>query len=217
VLVLVVIPIFYCRYNLQWSTETIVRNRRRHCAVRHVQDATLGCCALLGAYSRDRPVRYCDVRLYRVARAVGRVNSSNGDRRTVFVLLEESILTSLERLVTFSEPRHLKASHIKPWRDATDAERLDGANGLLLSPHINHLFDEGSITFSSGQEPIIVPEVRDKLLDAWGMTPACALASSRESRTPSWTITEPTCSSTRSLSGSRRASPRRCAQRSLEP
>ena len=55
--------------------------------------------------------------------------------------------------------------------------------------------------FSSSQELVIVPEVRDKLLDAWESMPACALASSQESRTPSWTITEPTCSSTRSLSG----------------
>jgi L-ascorbate metabolism protein UlaG (beta-lactamase superfamily) len=68
-----------------------------------------------------------------------------------------------------NEPRHLKASHIKPWRDATDTERLDGANGLLLSPHIDHLFDEGHITFSNSQELVIVPEVRDKLLDAWGI------------------------------------------------
>ena len=67
------------------------------------------------------------------------------------------------------EPRHLKASHIKPWRDATDAERLDGSNGFLLSPHVDHLFDEGYMTFSASQSLIIVPEVRDKLLDAWGI------------------------------------------------
>ena len=73
------------------------------------------------------------------------------------------------RVTRVSEPRHLKASHIKPWRDATDTERLDGSNGLLLSPHIDHLFDEGYITFSSTQELIVVPEVRDKLLDAWGI------------------------------------------------
>ena len=40
------------------------------------------------------------------------------------------------------------------------AERLDGANGLLLSPHIDHLFDEGYITFSPSQQLVIVPEVR---------------------------------------------------------
>jgi putative restriction endonuclease len=73
------------------------------------------------------------------------------------------------RVTRVSEPRHLKAGHIKPWRDATDAERLDGANGLLLSPHIDHLFDEGYITFSTSQTLVVVPEVRDKLLDAWGI------------------------------------------------
>src|SRR5207253_1375667 len=81
------------------------------------------------------------------------------------VLLREEFC----RVTRVSEARHSKASHIKPWRDATDAERLDGANGLLLSPHIDHLFDEGYITFSSSQELVIVPEVRDKLLDAWGI------------------------------------------------
>jgi HNH endonuclease len=79
------------------------------------------------------------------------------------VLLREEFC----RVTRVKEPRHLKASHIKPWREATDTERLDGANGLLLSPHIDHLFDEGYITFSSSQELVMVPEVRDKLLDAW--------------------------------------------------
>jgi len=73
------------------------------------------------------------------------------------------------RVTRVDEPRHLKASHIKPWRDANDAERLDGANGLLLSPHIDHLFDEGYISFSSNQELLIVPDVKDTLLDAWGI------------------------------------------------
>jgi predicted restriction endonuclease len=73
------------------------------------------------------------------------------------------------RVTRVDEPRHLKASHIKPWRDASDAERLDGNNGLLLSPHIDHLFDEGYLTFSSSHDLIVVPEVREKLLDAWGI------------------------------------------------
>ena len=73
------------------------------------------------------------------------------------------------RVTGVTERQHLKASHIKPWRDANDSERLDGANGLLLSPHIDHLFDEGYITFSTDQRLIIVPEVRDNLLDAWGI------------------------------------------------
>jgi len=73
------------------------------------------------------------------------------------------------RVTKVNDPRHLKASHIKPWRDATDNERLDGSNGLLLSPHIDHLFDDGYITFSPDQRLIMVPDVRDKLLDRWGI------------------------------------------------
>jgi putative restriction endonuclease len=73
------------------------------------------------------------------------------------------------RVTRVSEPRHLKASHIKPWRDASDVERLDGSNGLLLSPHIDHLFDAGYITFSNSHQLVVVPEVRNTLLDAWGI------------------------------------------------
>jgi putative restriction endonuclease len=73
------------------------------------------------------------------------------------------------RVTKVDDRKHLKASHIKPWRDASDAERLDGANGLLLSPHVDHLFDQGYITFSPAQRLVIVPEVRDALLDAWGI------------------------------------------------
>ena len=93
-----------------------------------------------------------------------RARRGQGVFRANVLLREDSC-----RVTRVNEPRHLKASHIKPWRDSNDTERLDGANGLLLSPHIDHLFDEGYITFSGSQELVIVPEVRDKLLDAWGI------------------------------------------------
>lgn len=50
-------------------------------------------------------------------------------------------------------PELLRASHIKPWADcASDTERLDVFNGLLLAPHLDALFDGGWISFSdSGQ------------------------------------------------------------------
>ena len=41
----------------------------------------------------------------------------------------------------------LRASHIKPWRDCNNEERLDCYNGLLLLPNIDSLFDGGYITF----------------------------------------------------------------------
>jgi predicted restriction endonuclease len=42
----------------------------------------------------------------------------------------------------------LRASHIKPWRDSTNRERLDPENGLLLAAHVDALFDKGLITFA---------------------------------------------------------------------
>jgi hypothetical protein len=41
----------------------------------------------------------------------------------------------------------LKASHIKPWREATNLERLDENNGILLSASIDSLFDQYLISF----------------------------------------------------------------------
>ncbi|MBT0962999.1 HNH endonuclease [Denitromonas iodatirespirans] len=43
----------------------------------------------------------------------------------------------------------LKASHIKPWRVSSNAERLDVFNGLLLSPNLDAVFDTGLITFDA--------------------------------------------------------------------
>ena len=53
----------------------------------------------------------------------------------------------------------------------TNAEVATRANISAATCHrrTQRLFDEGYITFSSSQELVIVPEVRDKLLDAWGI------------------------------------------------
>jgi len=49
----------------------------------------------------------------------------------------------------------LQASHIKPWKDSDDAERLDPYNGLLLSPLYDKLFDKGFITFNDDGSMVI--------------------------------------------------------------
>lgn len=41
----------------------------------------------------------------------------------------------------------LMASHIKPWRNSTNEERLSVYNGLLLLPNYDKLFDKGYISF----------------------------------------------------------------------
>lgn len=61
------------------------------------------------------------------------------------------------RITGVDNPTHLIASHSKPWRDATNEERLNGENGLLLTPSIDHLFDRGFIGFENNGELIISP------------------------------------------------------------
>ncbi len=47
----------------------------------------------------------------------------------------------------FSKYDILIASHIKPWKDASNEERLDTYNGLLLLPNYDKVFDRGYISF----------------------------------------------------------------------
>lgn len=79
------------------------------------------------------------------------------------------------RLTNVETPRLLIASHIKPWRVCSNAaERLDGANGLLLAPHVDRLFDRGLIGFSDHGE-VIVSSRLDRLdLKRLGLLEACA-------------------------------------------
>ncbi|MBD8590402.1 HNH endonuclease [Peribacillus simplex] len=61
----------------------------------------------------------------------------------------------------------LVASHIKPWKDANDKERIDPYNGLLLCPAHNAAFDSGYITFQIDGSIEISPllnKINQKLL-----------------------------------------------------
>ena len=64
------------------------------------------------------------------------------------------------RLTGINNPALLIASHIKPWRLCTTAaERLDGMNGLLLTPDADFLFDRGLITFGQDADVVISKRV----------------------------------------------------------
>ncbi|RQR60736.1 HNH endonuclease [Burkholderia sp. Bp9125] len=59
----------------------------------------------------------------------------------------------------------LRASHIKPWANSTDEERLDGNNGLLLVATLDALFDKFCISFSEAGEMLISESLpKDELL-----------------------------------------------------
>ena len=73
------------------------------------------------------------------------------------------------RVTGVENPVHLVASHCKPWRDSTNEERLNGDNGLLLTPSIDHLFDRGFIGFEDNGKLIISPVAHKPSLKRMGI------------------------------------------------
>ena len=57
------------------------------------------------------------------------------------------------------EPGWLIASHIKPWRESTNEERVNPLNSLILTPNYDKLFDRGIISFSPNNGKIILPSI----------------------------------------------------------
>jgi putative restriction endonuclease len=73
------------------------------------------------------------------------------------------------RVTGISDIKHLRASHIKPWRECSDEEKLNGCNGLLLAPHIDHLFDQGYISFGGEGSLILSEKLSAGILKAWNI------------------------------------------------
>lgn len=73
------------------------------------------------------------------------------------------------RITGVDNPAHLLASHCKPWRDSSNEERLNGENGLLLTPSIDHLFDRGFIGFEDSGNLIISPVAHKSSLYRMGV------------------------------------------------
>lgn len=73
------------------------------------------------------------------------------------------------RVTGVTNIKHLRASHIKPWASSNNNEKLDGYNGLLLSPHVDHLFDRGFITFESSGGILVSKELNPIVLEKWSI------------------------------------------------
>ena len=73
------------------------------------------------------------------------------------------------RITGVDRIEHLRASHCKPWRDSDDSERLDGENGLLLTPSIDHLFDRGFISFETDGRLLVSPVAHAESLKRMGV------------------------------------------------
>lgn len=85
-------------------------------------------------------------------------------RQNVAKIEKRCRVTRVDRL------EHLVASHSKPWRDCqSNEERLDGYNGLLLTPTIDHLFDRGFISFESSGKLLVSPVVHRESVRRMGI------------------------------------------------
>jgi len=73
------------------------------------------------------------------------------------------------RMTAVPDGSLLIASHIKPWRDSTNSERLDGNNGLLLSPHADQLFDAGRISFGSDGQVLTRDDETRSVMQMWAL------------------------------------------------
>jgi hypothetical protein len=67
-------------------------------------------------------------------------------------------------------PELLRASHIKPWRDSNNSERLDVYNGLPLTPGYDAAFDAGLITFDDDGMVRVADELTDAHLAKLGIS-----------------------------------------------
>src|SRR5690606_30569980 len=67
----------------------------------------------------------------------------------------------------YQDVSFLVASHIKPWRVSSNAEKLDHFNGLLLLPMLDKAFDTGFISFQKTGEILLSPQLSQ--LDVLGI------------------------------------------------
>ncbi len=67
-------------------------------------------------------------------------------------------------------PELLRASHIKPWAESGNRERLDPFNGLLLAVHVDALFDHALISFDRYGEMLISPRLSGDDRAVFGLT-----------------------------------------------
>lgn len=81
-------------------------------------------------------------------------------------------------------PDVLRASHIKPWRDSTNAERTNRYNGLLLLPQYDHLFDKKLISFEDDGRIVKSPVLKRIPLNQLGITDSDRLRAISEDHLP---------------------------------
>jgi putative restriction endonuclease len=74
-------------------------------------------------------------------------------------------------ITLISDDRLLIASHIKPWVDSDDKEKIDPKNGFMFTPTFDLLFDRGFITFTDDKKIIISPWLSKMTLSRLNIAP----------------------------------------------
>jgi hypothetical protein len=64
----------------------------------------------------------------------------------------------------------LVASHIVPWKQATNAERLDPFNGLLLTPNLDRLLDHCLISFKDDGSMLLSKDLSAETMAVLGVS-----------------------------------------------
>jgi hypothetical protein len=79
-----------------------------------------------------------------------------------------------------TDPALLRASHIVPWAECDDAQRLDVHNGLLLSALWDAAFDAGLVSFADDGTVLASPELSAAARTALGVERAPRLRNLRD-------------------------------------
>ncbi|BBU60394.1 hypothetical protein MSC49_03290 [Methylosinus sp. C49] len=80
------------------------------------------------------------------------------------------------RITGVTDPALLRASHIKAWSLCENAkERLDGNNGLLLTPTYDVMFDRYYLTFDPDGRPVVSPRISKAVIESLGMPDPAAM------------------------------------------
>ena len=172
-----------------WATQHAVTIRRCKDCVRDklIDESLFG-----NLLSRDQPHEDQDPGARADAQVFSRTDINSTEKQTLVNarrgqgLFRERVIQLEGRCrVTGVDLRdHLRASHIKPWKDSSDADKLDGNNGLLLAPHLDHLFDKGYISFSNLGAIIISRRCSPGVLVAWNVSRTLKVAAFRPAQRP---------------------------------
>lgn len=71
-----------------------------------------------------------------------------------------------------TDDRILIASHIKPWVDSTEEEKLDPFNGFMFTPTFDRLFDRGFLSFTPDKKTILSPHLSKMVYSNIGISDA---------------------------------------------